>query len=317
MDEEARKRKRELDDAEPDSSDIDLGIEKEKPLEGLRIAKAKKQKTEQEPEVTESVEEEPAATAEEATEVRRKSKAEKRREKRERKAEKLAQKKQKQEEKKAAQSEFSALDKDEDAEEDDDEELDDTIMAEHGDDDMEALDVSGLADEPPSTVTSSSAPSNASSASVASATSSTSSIIPPAGEGSTAKKESKPFIYDPKKQEEYQARLAAKLEALRAARKADGPDGRPARNRAELIEARRKKQAERKAAKKASRQLAKEDEERLKAEEQLARIRGGSGSPSLFPMRATPENENSLERWTADAGKSLGLPGVAETEGQI
>jgi hypothetical protein len=60
-----------------------------------------------------------------------------------------------------------------------------------------------------------------------------------------------------------------------------------------LIEARRKKEADRKAAKKASRQEAKEDEARQKAEEQLARIRGGSGSPSVFaPL--SPENERNF-----------------------
>jgi hypothetical protein len=80
---------------------------------------------------------------------------------------------------------------------------------------------------------------------------------------------------------------------MRAARKADGPDGRPARNRAELIESRRKKEAERKAAKKVSRQEAKEDEARQQAEEQLARIRGGSGSPSVFPARS-PETERNF-----------------------
>ena len=80
---------------------------------------------------------------------------------------------------------------------------------------------------------------------------------------------------------------------MRAARKADGPDGRPAKNRAELIEARRKKEAARQAAKKAGRQEAKEDEARQKAEEQLARIRGGSGSPSVFPARS-PEHERNF-----------------------
>jgi hypothetical protein len=297
MDENARKRKRELEGEE--SSDIDLDIEKEKPLEGLKTAasKVKKQKTEKEPAITPTVEKDPTATRSELQGAKVRARVEKRREKAERKKEKLAQKKQNQAGKKALQTEFSALGDHEEAQDDNDG-VDDTIMEEHGDDDMQPLDVSGLVEEPASTVTPSSAHSNASSASVASATSSASSIVPPVADETPGKqqkdKESKPFKYDPKKHDEYQSRLAAKLESLRAARKADGPDGRPARNRAELIEARRKKEAERKAAKKANRQLAKEDEERLKAEEQLARIRGGSGSPSLFPMRSSPDTEPNL-----------------------
>jgi hypothetical protein len=302
MDENARKRKRELEGEEPESSDLDMDIEKEKPLEGLKtpVSKAKKQKTEKEPAVAPSVEKQTPATDSEIREAKAKARAEKRRQKAEKKKEKLAQKKEEQKSKKASQKEFTeALGEDKpEQEEDEDEEADETMFDENEGDDIQPLDVAGLADEPAATETPSSAQSNASSASVVSATSSTSSIVPPTGgESSTQKpkeKESKPFKYDPAKKDEYQARLAAKLEALRAARKADGPDGRPAKNRAELIEARRKKEAERKAARKANRQLAKEDEERLKAEEQLARIRGGSGSPSLFPMRSTPENEPNL-----------------------
>jgi hypothetical protein len=115
---------------------------------------------------------------------------------------------------------------------------------------------------------------------------------PPAGVPS--QKEKKSLIPDQKKHEEFRARLQARLEEMRAKRKADGPDGRPAKNRAELIEARRKKETERKAAKKAQRQLAQEDEDRLKAEEQLARIRGGSGSPSIFSHRSSPDRDRNL-----------------------
>lgn len=74
--------------------------------------------------------------------------------------------------------------------------------------------------------------------------------------------------------EELQARLRARIEALRAARKADGPDGKPAKSRQELLDQRRKKEEQRKANKKAQRQKAKEDEQRRR-EEQLR----GSGSP--------------------------------------
>ncbi|KAJ9148546.1 Ribosomal RNA-processing protein 14 [Pleurostoma richardsiae] len=73
------------------------------------------------------------------------------------------------------------------------------------------------------------------------------------------------------------ARLAAKIEALRAARKADGVDGKPIRTRQELIEARRAKQAQRKAHKQELRRQAKEEEER-KREEALASARTSPGS---------------------------------------
>uniref|UniRef100_A0A8H7NJ15 Ribosomal RNA-processing protein 14/surfeit locus protein 6 C-terminal domain-containing protein n=1 Tax=Bionectria ochroleuca TaxID=29856 RepID=A0A8H7NJ15_BIOOC len=72
------------------------------------------------------------------------------------------------------------------------------------------------------------------------------------------------------------ARLAAKIEALRAARKADGPDGKPIRTRQELIESRRAKEAQRKAHKKELRLKAKAEEE-LKREQALA-----SNSPSVM-----------------------------------
>jgi hypothetical protein len=56
---------------------------------------------------------------------------------------------------------------------------------------------------------------------------------------------------------EQRARLAARIEALRASRKADNIDGSSARTRQELMEARRKKEALRKERKKAARLVAK------------------------------------------------------------
>ncbi|KAH6843508.1 surfeit locus protein 6-domain-containing protein [Alternaria rosae] len=293
MDENALKRKRELEGeevSEPESSDLDMDITKEKPLEGIK-SKAKKQKTQPvEPEVEETEE----VTLSKA-EAKHAAKAEKRREKRK---EKQAKNKQKMEAKKALPTQFQGLaaekpEKDEDEDEDEDEEDDDSAdELEHPDERIEALDVSGLVEEGQSTAPSTTANSNSSTASVASAASSNSSL-PQSGEEAPQKKAKKPYTIDPQKHEDFRARLNAKLEAMRAARKADGPDGRPARNRAELIEARRKKEAEKKAAKKAMRQDAKEDEARQQAEEQLARIRGGSGSPSVFPARS-PETERNF-----------------------
>jgi len=94
-------------------------------------------------------------------------------------------------------------------------------------------------------------------------------------------------------------RLRDKIAALRAARKADGPDGRPARSRQELIEARRKEQEKRKQRKKEARKQSKEEEARAKAEAELALLRG-SGSPigspgdvfSLSSRRSSPDRAN-------------------------
>jgi hypothetical protein len=294
MDENALKRKRELEgEAEVSAAESsDLDIEKEKPLEGIK--KAKKQKTK----APEPEEEDEAEADADATETRKLTKAEQKAEakaekRREKRKEKNAKNKQKDEAKKAKGAEFSkGLTKPEEPEEDIDEDEDDDDNVEHPDDRIQALDVSGLVEEGQSTAPSTTANSNSSTASVASAASSSSSI-PPSTDTPQEKKQKNPLPTDEKSKAIFQARLTAKLEAMRASRKADGPDGRPARNRAELIESRRKKEAERKAAKKASRVTEKEDEARQKAEEQLARIRGGSGSPSIFPARS-PETERNF-----------------------
>ncbi|KAJ4320558.1 hypothetical protein N0V94_003316 [Neodidymelliopsis sp. IMI 364377] len=294
LDENARKRKRELEGeaeaedevSEAASSDLDMDIVKETPLEGIKN-KTKKQKTKKD------VDAEPEEVIKEGrTLTKAEIKAEKKKEK---KKEKQAQKKNKEDARKASQAEFKEAltapkqQKQDDVEEDDDEDDEADDGLEDPEDRIQALDVSGLVDveEGQSTAPTTTANSNTSTAAsdVSSATS--------ALEEAPAKKEKKPLQIDEKSQEEFRTRLNAKLEAMRAARKADGPDGRPAKNRAELIEARRKKEAARQAAKKAGRQEAKEDEARQKAEEQLARIRGGSGSPSIFPARS-PEHERNF-----------------------
>ena len=71
-------------------------------------------------------------------------------------------------------------------------------------------------------------------------------------------------------------RLAARIQALRDARKADR-DGKPIRTRQELIEARRQKEAERKAHKKELRKQQKAEADRLR-EEALASARNSPGS---------------------------------------
>lgn len=116
------------------------------------------------------------------------------------------------------------------------------------------------------------------SAEPASTTTSISSTVPPS--------EKPKHIKIPADTSALRARLAAKIEALRAARKADGPDGKPIRTRQELIEARRVKQAQRKEHKKELRKQAKLEEDR-KREEALASNSPGVMSPAVELDEAT------------------------------
>lgn len=102
----------------------------------------------------------------------------------------------------------------------------------------------------------------------ASTTTSVSSTIPPS--------EKPKHIKIPADTSMLRARLEAKIAALRAARKADGPDGKPIRTRQELIESRRAKQVQRKEHKQEMRRLAKLEADR-KREEALA-----TNSPSIM-----------------------------------
>ena len=107
-----------------------------------------------------------------------------------------------------------------------------------------------------------------------STTTSVSSTVPPS--------EKPKHIKIPQDTEALRARLAAKIQALRDARKADR-DGKPIRTRQELIEARRQKEAERKAHKKEVRRQQKAEADRLR-EEALASARnspGGILSPAI------------------------------------
>jgi Surfeit locus protein 6 len=82
-------------------------------------------------------------------------------------------------------------------------------------------------------------------------------------------------------------RLEARINALRAQRKADGPDGRQPRNRQELLEARRRKEQGRLAHKKELRRKAKEEEMR-KQEEEIAKRFSPGGSGSLIASPRSP-----------------------------
>ncbi|KAI1469122.1 SURF6-domain-containing protein [Daldinia caldariorum] len=162
----------------------------------------------------------------------------------------------------------------------DDEQLEAEKEAEASD--IKPLDVTGLADatedqnsdfapsspsEPPSPVFDANGTPADSTGQTSSTTTSVSSSAPP---------EKPKHIKIPPDTTALRARLAAKIQALRDARKAD-VDGKPIRTRQELIEARRQKQAERKAHKKELRQKAKLEEDR-KREEALASARNSPGS---------------------------------------
>ncbi|KAI0886609.1 SURF6-domain-containing protein [Annulohypoxylon maeteangense] len=107
---------------------------------------------------------------------------------------------------------------------------------------------------------------------------------------STAPTEKPKHIKLPTDDTNLRARLAAKLQALRDARKAD-VDGKPIRTRQELIEARRQKQAERKAHKKELRRQAKVEADQ-KREEALASARNSPGS--ILSPAIDLDNDNNF-----------------------
>ncbi|KAK3707011.1 hypothetical protein LTR37_012343 [Vermiconidia calcicola] len=98
---------------------------------------------------------------------------------------------------------------------------------------------------------------------------------------------------------EAQERIRARIEALRAARKADGP----ARSRQELLDQRRKKTEQKKVTKKAQREKAKEDEQRRLE----AKLRGSGsplGTPSevFSPKAKEPATSYSFSRLAFEDG---------------
>ena len=119
-----------------------------------------------------------------------------------------------------------------------------------------------------------------------------SSIVPPKSAEEAAEQNASTKL--PKIDSELlKSRLQARIEALRAARKADGIDGKPARNRQELMEARRRKEKLRRDHKKELRAKAKQDESAA-AEAELARLRG-SGSPSSIDIFSPRHYSNLIE----------------------
>ncbi|KAL1836348.1 hypothetical protein VTJ49DRAFT_5258 [Mycothermus thermophilus] len=303
LDERARNKRKlqELEDddesqsgSQDDDDDIEIpGIVKEKPLEGMKKRPKLDEDVEEAPKPQKPQQDAEQKPVDDAASKRMKVKEEKKLAKKQKKEEakkKEVAKKAKEEATKGGKSEVpkskkteakAPKDDEEDAEEAEEAEdqAQEAAQPDEADisDDMAPIDVSGLAnDEDESSAES--APDSpifdtakTGSAEPASTTTSISSAVPPS---------EKPKIKVPADTTALRQRLEAKLAALRAARKADDPEGKPIRTRQDLIEARRAKQAQRKAHKQELRRKAKEEEER-KREEALASARD---SPGLSPL---------------------------------
>ncbi|KAF7546132.1 hypothetical protein G7Z17_g8648 [Cylindrodendrum hubeiense] len=289
------------------------GVEAEKPGEGLKLKTAdtnKKQKLSEDDNKPEPQDTDEATASKLAKKEEKKAaKEKKRKEKKEKKADKMAEKKTTKVEEKTTKAEEKTTKAEEPeakqeeapaptpkskkqaakkqakaaaapASKSDDVDMEDAVPA---GDDLQPMDISGLEKDdetsspdsephsPTFDTTHSTAPADAL-GEPASTTTSVSSTIPPS--------EKPKHIIIPADTSALRARLAAKIEALRAARKADGPDGKPIRTRQELIESRRRKQALRKANKQEMRQKAKLEDDK-KREEALASTSPAVMSPTV------------------------------------
>ncbi|KAJ5648056.1 hypothetical protein N7490_004428 [Penicillium lividum] len=280
MDENARKRKRKEDGtAESDSSDGELGSEI--PREGLtRGDKAKKQKQVEKPNAAKSEE------AEARKKEREQKKAEKKAAQKEKKKAKDTARKEKSKDDKpnGTTTETSKKDTPKSKGESEEPEASDN---EDGDDLEDGVAEEGFSiefDAGPEEPSSASSTRNSPDASnPQSGSSSISSIVPPAS-NDTKSTEPKALKATP---EDLKQRLQKRLDELRAKRHADGLNGKPARNRQELIEARRQKAEQRKAHKKELRAKAKEEEQR-KDDEAMTRRFSPGGSGSLLASPRSP-----------------------------
>lgn len=303
MDERARKRKLE----EIEESDVE-GIEKELPGQGLKLAQEKKVKKQKTSDSSQPTDKTTANQAKLNLSEKALHAKEAKRLKLERKKEKRLKKEEKQKEKgvKAADQVDTLAAAHEDVE---DKPVAKDVVEDSGmededlpGDEIEPFEAEGLEEDKPDTQDSSASnsPSPPSptfdNPTEPSANTSTSSVIPPA----TAPK----HIKLPTDPELLRARLAARIEALRAARKADGPDGAPARNRQELMEARRRKEEQRRAHKKELRLKAKLEED-ARREAALASARDSPASSIFSPAIQSPENNFSFGRVSFADGQQL------------
>lgn len=306
MEENARKRKRE----EEDGSGLE-GIGAEQPKEGLKAVgtASKKQKrgekTQLRPDAGERETILPSDSA-----GQKKAKSAKRKEKKERKKAKEAAITAKKQAKKARKQEEAPLV--EEAEGYNQINVDDITSSADEAGDLDQIEVDGIADQKsrqsPSTVSRSPSPESPAFdlSTGESGSSSISSIVPPplVGYGKQPPEEPKKAKADP---EELKARLQKRIDDLRVARKADGLNGSPARNRQELMEARRRKEEQRRAHKKELREGAKREEQRTREEALASRNSPASGSNAgpLQKKDAGPENNFSFGRVAFDDGEQM------------
>jgi len=298
MDERARKRKLE----QFEESDIE-GIEKELPREGLKQPqekKPKKQKTADNSQPSRSKENPESEQTKVSKEEKQRLKKERKQERRRKEAEKLEKKKAKTV-KVLEQLAHLPMESSEDLPIKGDV-VEDVEMADEEEAQSEEIELFGAEsleeEKKDSTVSPSPAPPSPTfdNPTEPSANTSTSSVIPPA----TAPK----HIKLPTDPELLRARLAARIEALRAARKADGPNGAPARNRQELMEARRKKEEQRRAHKKELRLKTKAEED-ARREVALASARDSPASSMMSPRIHSPEHSFSFGRVSFADGQQL------------
>lgn len=284
MDENARKRKREDGTLASDESDGELGSEN--PKEGLKRGDANTKKQKQ-------AEKTAAAKSEEA-EARKKQKEDKKdkkkaaqkekkkakdtaRKEKEKQDEKPAESTAESSEKKSTSKTNGVADKPEESDNEDGDDLDDGAE--------EGFSVE-FHDEPenPSSASSARNSPGFDASNPQSGSSSISSIVPPTADTDAKSAEPKALKATP---EDLKQRLQKRLDELRAKRHADGLNGKPARNRQELIEARRQKAEQRKAHKKELRQKAR-DEDQQKKDEAMARRFSPGGSGSLLASPRSP-----------------------------
>ncbi|KAJ5083644.1 hypothetical protein N7456_013071 [Penicillium angulare] len=303
MDEKARKRKREDGTLESDSSDGELGSEK--PMEGVsRGDKAKKQK---------QADKKPDAAKSEAAEARKKQKEEKKEKKKATQKEKKKAKETARKEKQKPAEKPNGTDKE--ASKDETPNTNGADDASDGSDDEDADDLEDGTPEEGFSIEFHDEPENPSSASSRnspdasnpqSGSSSISSIVPPTASNDTKSSEPKALKATP---EDLKQRLQKRLDELRAKRQADGLNGKPARNRQELIEARRQKAEQRKTHKKELRAKAKEEEQR-KDDEAMARRFSPGGSGSLLASPRSPAES------VGSAGNNFSFGRIVFADGQ-
>lgn len=310
MDEQARKRKlSEIDDSDAED------VEREKPKEGLKAIgnDKKKRKIDKSQATTLSKSESVAKVGleDDGDDAARRAKAEQKKLKQQRKRDKIAKKLERQK----AKKEKIAERKTDPGEEENEIRVDgigDLIkegsdIVPNGEDstsakELENIDLDGINEEADSQQSPASPNSEPPSpifdnTTGQSANTSTSSVVPPTIAPKHIKLPTDPQLL--------KARLAARIEALRALRKADGPNGAPARNRQELMEARRKKEEQRRAHKKELRLKAKAEEE-ARREEALASARDSPASSMLSPaIHNSSENNFSFNRVSFSDGATL------------